>query len=56
MLSNEVKRAMLKGLSNDEMLRYFIKLHDEYNPVDYDKCDTYELVKTMMLERMSKED
>ena len=55
MLSNEVKRAMLKDLSSEELLKYFIKLHDEFNPVDDDKCDTYELVKTMILERMDKE-
>lgn len=38
--------------SNEKLLERFIWYVNNYNPVDEDRCDDYELVKAEVLRRM----
>lgn len=44
--------AMLMCDTNEELVERFIWYINNYNPIDFDRCDDYELVKAEVLRRM----
>lgn len=49
------KEEKLKIFSDEQILEGFIKMVDNFNPCDFDACDTYEKTKAEILRRMKKE-
>ena len=54
-MTKEAKMAMLKDVEDEKLLEYFIRLVADFNPCDFDKCETYEIVKQMIIDRMKGE-
>ena len=46
---------IIKRDTPEKLLERFLWYVDNYNPLDEDRCDDYELIKAEILERMRKE-
>lgn len=46
---------ILRGDTNEELLARFAWYVQNFNPVDEDRCDDYEMVKAEVLRRMKGE-
>ena len=53
-LSREEKIEKISKFTAEQLLNSFVLLLQNFNPIDYDMCETYELVKENILERMKK--
>ena len=54
-MTEEIKQRKIEKLkldTNEYLLDRFVWYVQNFNPVDYDRCDDYELVKAELLRRM----
>lgn len=48
-------KGIIKNDSNEKLLQRFLWYVNNWNPVDEERCDTYELIKAEILERMEND-
>lgn len=53
MNSAEIKDK-LKTVESEQLFRWFLFTHNNWNPLDYELCETYELAKEEIVKRMKK--
>ena len=44
--------SIIKNDTNEQLIERFLWYVDNFNPVDDDRCETYEMVKSEILNRM----
>lgn len=44
----------LTWLSSEKLLRCFMYVHDNFDPLDYELCELYEALKNEIVNRMQK--
>lgn len=52
-MNHEEIQAKLKNLKADELLDAYKYYKNNFNPLDYDMCDTYDLIKDEIKYRLN---
>ena len=52
MLTLEEKRETIEQIPSEKLLRLYDRYSDNFEPSDYEMCETYEIIKAEILARM----
>lgn len=50
--SKQEKIEIAKGIEAESLVELLIGYATDFNPCDFDKCDTYEVIKAEVIRRM----
>ena len=53
-MSKEEKMNIAKGIEAGRLLELYDNYTRDFNPIDYDKCETYNVIRDEILRRMKE--
>ena len=53
-MTKEEKEKVASGLSGTRLMELFLSYLNNFNPIDYDMCETYNIIKAEIIRRCEK--
>ena len=53
-MTKEEKENIARGISGTRLMELFLSYLDDFNPIDYDRCETYNVIKAEIIRRCEK--